>query len=159
MNCDKKLALLWACLCLAIPVSASADPAAESSHEFNHNIVGVFVGATGEGRRENGLTFALTYGRRFHDVFAVGVEVERVFGDLEFWVATVPFAYHVKKWKFFAGPGIEDPDDGDAELMVRVGAEYGFELNEQWEFAPTLSLDFVDGETVAVFGVGFLYGY
>ena len=130
----------------------------ESEGGYKVNSAGVFVGVTGENRRENGFTLALTYERRFSESFGVGVEAERVFGDLEFWLATVPFAYHYKAWKFFAGPGIEMPDDDDNEFLVRVGGEYGFEVG-RWEIAPVLAVDFVDSETEVVAGLGFLYGF
>jgi hypothetical protein len=83
---------------------AEAD---ETEGGYDLNTAGVFFGLTGEDRRDTGYTIALTYERRLSESFGVGVEAERVFGDLEFWVATVPFAYHYKAWKFFAGPGIE----------------------------------------------------
>jgi hypothetical protein len=130
----------------------------ESEGGYKANSAGVFVGVTGENRRENGFTLALTYERRFSESFGVGVEAERVFGDLEFWLATVPFAYHYKAWKLFAGPGIEMPDDADNEFLVRIGGEYAFEAG-RWEIAPVLAVDFVDSETEVVAGLGFLYGF
>jgi hypothetical protein len=130
----------------------------ESEGGYEANLAGVFVGVTGENRRENGFTLALTYERRFSESFGVGVEAERVFGDLEFWLATVPFAYHYKAWKLFAGPGIEMPDDADNEFLVRIGGEYAFEAG-RWEIAPVLAVDFVDSETEVVAGLGFLYGF
>jgi hypothetical protein len=134
---------------------AEAD---ETEGGYDLNTAGVFFGLTGEDRRDTGYTIALTYERRLSESFGVGVEAERVFGDLEFWVATVPFAYHYKAWKFFAGPGIEMPDDGSNEFLARIGGEYAFEAG-RWEIAPTLALDFVDGETETVGGLGFLYGF
>jgi hypothetical protein len=147
--------------CLLSPAMSVADDAAgpESSPEYDHNAVGFFVGGTGEGRRENGLTLAFVYARRFQESFAIEFEAERVFGDLDFWVVTIPFVYHYNKWKFAVGPGLEKPDDGDSEFLLRIGTEYAFELNESWELAPTFNLDFVDGETVMVVGVGLIYGY
>ncbi len=130
----------------------------ETEGGYDLNTAGVFFGLTGEDRRDTGYTVALTYERHFSESFGLGLEVERVFGDLNFWVATVPFAYHFKAWKVFAGPGLEMPDDADNELLVRIGGEYAFEVG-RWTIAPTLPLHFVDGETETVGGLGFLYGF
>lgn len=126
--------------------------------EFARHSVGGFVGVTGESRRENGLTLGLVYEWRAKESFSLAIEVERVSGDLDFWVATLPLIWHVNQWKFFAGPGIEKPDDGDSEALFRVGGEYGFEIG-RWELSPGLALDFVDSETEMIIGVGLLYGF
>jgi hypothetical protein len=153
------ITILLCCLLLPAMSVADDDAGPESSQEYEQNAVGFFAGGTGEGRGENGLTLALVYARRFNESFGIEFEVERVFGDLNFWVATIPLTYRYNKWKFAAGPGLEKPDGGDSEFLLRIGTEYAFELNESWELAPTFNLDFVDGETVMVVGVGLIYGY
>ena len=70
----------------------------------------------------------------------------------------MPFAWHVNQWKFFAGPGIEKPDHGDTEALLRVGGEYAFEFG-QWEVAPAVAMDFVDSETEIILGVGLQYRF
>jgi len=139
-------------------------PAAAQSADATHaerfaNEFGFFVGGTDEDRRENGLTLGLTYERRFNKTFGIGIEGERVLGDLDFWVLTVPFKYHYKKATFFAGPGIEIPDDGENEFVARIGAEYAFELEAGWEISPGLAFDFVDGDTAVVGGLKLTRNY
>jgi hypothetical protein len=150
--------LLVAMLALTIWSDVLLAESDETEGGYDLNTAGVFFGRTGDDRRDTGFTLALTYERRLSESFGLGVEAERVFGDLEFWVATVPFAYHYKAWKFFAGPGLEMLDGGGNEFLARIGGEYAFEAG-RWEIAPTLALDFVDGETETVGGLGFLYGF
>lgn len=100
----------------------------------------------------------LVYEWRAKESFSLSVEVERVSGDLDFWVATFPLGWHVNQWKFFAGPGIEMLDGGDSEAMLRVGGEHGFEFG-RWELSPAAALDFVDSETELVIGAVLKYGF
>ena len=91
--------------------------------------------------------------------FGIGAELERVLGDLDFWVGVLPFAYHTGHWKLYAGPGFEREDGGGhTDGLVRVGVEYAFEVGE-WEVSPTFDVDFVDGDTVLVGGVLFGFGF
>ena len=53
----------------------------------------------------------------------IGAFVERVYGDLDFWVLGVPFAYHIGQLKLYVAPGLEDVSD-ESEFLVRVGTEY-----------------------------------
>jgi hypothetical protein len=138
---------------LGVPFPAAADSAA-AKRDYGPHIFGAFIGVTGEDRRDNGLTLAATYQLRFVKSFGVGIEAERVVGDLDFWVATLPFTYHLGQWEFFAAPGLEIPDDGDNEPLVRIGAEYGFETGD-WEISPLLSFDFVDSDQEVIAGVHF----
>ena len=108
----------------------------------------VFDGRTGQCQAMLGVEYA----RRFSESFSIAALAERTFGDLDFWVVAVPFGYSLGQWKFFAGPGVEILDDGNNELLVRVGGEYIFEVGE-WEVAPQLSIDFVDGDNALVLGV------
>ena len=150
--------LLLAILSFGIWPDVLLAESGETEHDYELNTAGVFVGMTGDGRRENGFTLALVYERRFSESFGLGFEAERVFGDLEFWVAAVPFAFHYQAWKFFAGPGLEMPDDDDNQWLLRIGGEYAFEAG-RWEIAPTLAVDFVDSDTEIIGGLGFLYGF
>ena len=121
-------------------------------HAFHSNVVAAFVGVTSEDRREEAFTLGLEYERRFTPVFGLGVVAERAFGDLDFWVFAVPFAWHNGPWKLYVAPGVEDSDDHGSEFLFRVGVEYGFEVGN-FEVAPQLDIDFVDGEEVLVLGV------
>jgi len=129
----------------------------ETAHEFHPNFLGMFVGITSEQRREAGLALGIEYERRLNKSFGIGLVAEHTFGDLDFWVFAVPFAYHTGRWKFYVAPGIEDGDHG-TESLIRIGAEYAYEVGE-WEISPQLDLDFVDGEEVWVLGVVFGKGF
>ena len=82
--------------------------------------------------------------------------VERVFGDLDFWIYGVPFFYHTGSWKFLLAPGIEDGDLG-TEFLLRVGGEYAFRV-EGWEIGPGADIDLIDGDQVLVVGVAIARG-
>ena len=129
----------------------------EATHDFHPNLLALFVGVTHEGRNENGLTLGIEYERRLNEFFGVGVLVEHSFGDLDFWVYAVPFAYHTGRWKFYIAPGVEDGDHG-RESLVRLGGEYAYEVGA-WEISPQLDVDFVDGDQVLVLGVSFGKGF
>ena len=142
---------------------AGAESAGEheghgSEHAFHRNVVAACVGVTSEDCREKALTLGLEYERRFTPTFGLGVVAERAFGDLDFWVFAVPFAWHNGPWKLYAAPGVEDSDEHGSEFLFRVGVEYGFEVGN-FEIAPQLDIDFVDGQEVLVLGVTIGKGY
>ena len=109
-----------------------------------------FVGVTHEGRRDNGAALGIAYERLLTSSFGLGAIAEHTFGDLDFRVYAVPFAYHTGPWRLYVAPGVEDGDHG-TESLVRLGAEYAFDVN-RWEISPQLTVDFVDGEEVFVLG-------
>ena len=129
----------------------------EAAHDFHPNLLALFVGVTHEGRNENGLALGIEYERRLNESFGVGVLAEHSFGDLDFWVYAVPFAYHTGRWKFYIAPGVESGDHG-SESLVRLGGEYAYEVGA-WEISPQLDMDFVDGDQVLVLGVTFGKGF
>lgn len=87
----------------------------------------------------------------------MGGVIERAFGDHDFWVFAVPFAYHTGAWKWYVAPGMENKDDHKNEFLVRIGLEYAFEVGE-YELSPQVDVDFVDGEQEYVIGVVFARG-
>jgi len=158
MNAEKILKALCASLVLLVSPVALAEEV-EAEQAYADHAVGGFIGVTGSGRRDNGLTLALSYEHRFNQSFGLGGEVERVFGDLDFWLATLLTAYHVGEWKLFAGPGFEKLDGGDTEFLLRIGGEYAIEISDSWEMSPTVALDFVDGDQEIIVGLAFGYGF
>ena len=154
--------LVVLCATCALPVYAQTvehESAAvhDEAHGFHPNFLGAFVGVTSESRREKGVALGIEYERRLNKSFGIGLVAEYTFGDLDFWVYAVPFAYHTGRWKLYVAPGIEDGDHG-TESLIRIGAEYAYEVGE-WEISPQLDLDFVDGEEVWVLGVVFGKGF
>lgn len=130
----------------------------ESAHGAHKNIVSFFAGVTHGGRRENAAALGVGYERLLSKSFGIGVLAEHTFGDADFTVYAVPFAYRIDRWKFYIAPGIEESDEHGSESLVRLSAEYAFEAGS-WEISPQLAVDFVDGEDVWVLGVVFGKGF
>jgi len=143
-------------LMTALPAFAES---AEHEHEYEPNLLAVFVGITSEERRDKGLALGLEYERRLSKSFGIGALAERTFGDLDFWVVAFPLAYHRGPWKFYVAPGWETEDrTHDNEFLARIGGEYAFEAGSI-EISPQVDLDIVDGDAVFVFGVTFGKGF
>ena len=66
----------------------------EEAHKLHANTLGLFLGETFEGSEE-AFTLGLEYERRLSESFGIGLLVEHVFGDLDFWVYGVPLAFHM----------------------------------------------------------------
>ena len=130
----------------------------DSAHKSHKNVVSFFTGVTHEGRRENGAALGVAYERLLNKKFSFGVLAEHTFGDADFTVYAVAFAYRLDRWKFYVAPGIEDSDAHGTESLVRLGTEYAFEAGS-WEISPQLAVDFVDGEEVLILGVAFGKGF
>jgi len=155
-------------MALAVGLALFASPFAYSQEEAHDgeshtssehkNVFALFVGVATEDRRDKGPAIGLEYERRLGASFGIGVLAERTFGDLDTMVYAVPFAYHSGAWKAYVAPGIEDREGHETEDLVRIGAEYGWEVNG-WEIAPQVDLDFVDGKRVFVIGVTFGKGF
>jgi len=157
---------------IAIGLMVSVVSLAEEHHEpvndghghgFHKNVIGGFVGITGEdnrsgGGRERALTLGLEYERRFSETFGVLVAAERAFGDLDFTVITVPLVYHKGPWAFSAGPGIEILDREENEFVFRVAGVYSFNRGG-YELAPKVGLDFVASEVVFFAGFIIAFGF
>jgi hypothetical protein len=73
-------------------------------------------------------------------------------------VVAVPFLFHINSWKLLLAPGVEHSSDHGNEALVRFGAGYGVKTGG-WMITPQVNVDFVDGEDVWVFGVGFGKGF
>jgi len=162
MGSHRKAALAML-LFLVASIGQAAEESSHSEHgdaEYHKNRVAGFIGITGEDRRDRALTLGVDYSRRLSPSFAIGIGIERAFGDLEFTVLTIPAAYYFNDgWKVFAGPGWENADDQDeTEFLVRAGIEYEFEM-DGYEIAPVLMFDFIDGEVVVIGGVALAWGF
>ena len=148
-----------ALLLLALAAAPRAD-AEETEHQGHHhkNHFGVFVGLTHE-RRENGFALGVDYARRLNESFSIGAFAERTWGDFNFDVYGVSVAYHVDKWTWAIGPGIEDSRLGN-ERLWRLGVGYSIELDERGTIlTPNFYIDVVDGEQVYGLGVALGRGF
>jgi hypothetical protein len=130
--------------------------AGEEAHEFHRNWAALFIGVTSEERRNGKPALGFEYARRLSPSFSIGGIAEYTFGDDNFWVLAVPFAYRTGPWKVYVAPGFEieelASDPSESELLLRIGGEYAFEVG-RLEIAPQLDVDFVDGDTVFILGV------
>ncbi len=125
----------------------------------HRNHVGVFVGLTHE-RRENGFALGFDYARRISSSFSIGIFAERTWGDFDFDVYGVDLAYHVDRWTWMIGPGIEDSRLGSNERLWRLGVGYSFDVGERGlMLTPNFYIDIVDGEQVYVLGVALGRGF
>lgn len=151
----------------AILVLLSAGAMAEESSDAEHgeghrghkNTVAGFLGITGEDRRDRAATVGIAYTRWLTPTMGISAVAEHAFGDLDFTVVAAPLVFRFGQWDFFAGPGWEFPDHNDgSEFLIRAGAEYIFE-QPGYEIAPTLMLDFLDGDVVIIGGVAIGFGF
>lgn len=147
--------------CFLIPPLAQAENVHNehgAEHGFHRNVVGVFLGGTGENRRDADFTFGIGYERFINESFGIGGIIERAFGHHDFWILAMPFAYHTGDWKWYIAPGVENKDGHSNEFLVRVGAEYVFDVGGI-EVSPQLAVDFVDGHNEYILGVIFAKGF
>jgi hypothetical protein len=138
--------------------SAQGSVQGHETHHFHKNELGVFTGLAHGGRRKNEPALGVEYERRINESFGIGALAEYTFGDADFLVVAVPFIFHINSWKLLVAPGVEDSSKHGTESLVRFGAGYGFKTGG-WMITPQLNVDFVDGEDVWVFGVGFGKGF
>lgn len=155
---------------LGLPAAGLAQEHGESessSHGHGHhkNAFGGYIGITGEdaGRGESGRERAITVGfeyeRRFSESWGLGIAAERAYGELDFWVVTVPLVYHKGPWVWSVGPGIEIPvDDGEDEFVFRISGGYTFKRGG-YEIAPKLGVDYVADEFIGLGGVVIGFGF
>jgi hypothetical protein len=154
MKLHLRLAAILSCLVIA-PIDGRAEESHgehSGGHEFHQNMLAAFVGVSSEDRGDTAFTLGLEYERLLSPSFGLGLVAERAFGDLDFWIYVAPFAFHSGQWKFYAGPGVEDSDEHGSEFLFRLGVEYAFEVGD-FEIAPQLDVDFVNGEEVLVLGL------
>lgn len=152
------------------PGTGDGQPTERESTEFADaepkNELALFVGATRERGEDPNTSFGIDYVRVLSTHWAVGVIFdyagdqlrETVFAAAVYWRP-----WH--RWSLIAGPGIERhrrrEDGGGIEsyALFRVGVVREFELSERWRVAPTVNLDFVDGDRVWVYGVEFVRAF
>lgn len=146
--------LAIACM-LALTVIDGTVCASEDGHHagYHRNYVAVFGGVTSKDRRKNAATIGIEYERRLSERYGLGFIYEHAYGDLDFNIYAIQFAFHSGPWKWYVAPGIEDAKRHPGnEFLLRVGVEYAFEMGT-YELAPQFDVDYVDGDTVLVLGV------
>ena len=160
--------------------AAEEAPEAEEHHK---NALGVFLGGTHAEDQTQG-TIGLEYERHLASRVGLVLAFEYADGDLREYILGAGVAVNpVGGLKFTVGAGLErrpveeehgEENEGEHAVEVasteggggreslfifRLGVTYEFELGERWYLAPQFNLDFVDGETVEVFGVSVGFGF
>ncbi len=138
-------------------VATMAAQAQESGTEAEErNFVEVFVGITHD-EGENEASLGLTYERKF-DRFGTGFIIEFTKAENRETVLALPFFWHpAEPWRTVVAIGTEI-SDGDHTFLTRVGGSYEFEFSG-WSLSPEVNVDFVDNDTVLVFGASFVWKF
>lgn len=134
-------------------INSSAVAAAGNAHHFP----GVFIGYT-KAAGETHFTYGLEYEYKFNQTWGLGAVYEKAddahHGD-GVTVAVAELFYHpLNNLRFGVGIG-EEKVGGDhphSENLYRLSASYEYHLGE-FGLAPTLAVDFIDGEQAYVIGV------
>jgi hypothetical protein len=123
----------------------------------NRHTLAVFLGDTYDDG-DHGFTLGLDYEYRLSRWLGLGGMVDFVgSGDREYVVGIPVFLHATKRLTFELAAGLER-SDGSSNALVRLGAMYGIPLGPV-ELVPTVALDFVDGDTVYVFGAAFAWDF
>jgi hypothetical protein len=166
--------------------TTGSHEAAEEAHEteeHHENHLAVFLGGTHAEDRTD-VTFGLDYERRPWQRVGFGLIFDYAGGDLREYIVAGAVIFHpVGGLTLTLAPGLERrPVEGEtgeehggeheagvastevsggreSVFVFRLGLSYEFELGERWSLAPQFNLDFVDGETVEVFGVSVGFGF
>lgn len=154
---NPKPSLLLAALAVAATTGAHADDdtyhAAESHH--SPHIVGAFVGATDPDHYPAEMTFGLEYEYKGWKNVGLGLIGERTdeghHGDgVDVLIGAAH--YHIGALRLTAGIGKEWVGGHGSEALQRLGVAYDIDLGPV-ALAPTINVDFVDGEKVPVYGL------
>ena len=106
---------------------------------------------------ENEASLGLTYERKF-DRFGTGFIIEFTKADRRETVLALPFFWHpAEPWRTVVAIGTEI-NDGDHSFLTRVGGSYEIEFSG-WSLSPEVNVDFVDDDTVLVFGASFVWKF
>jgi hypothetical protein len=120
----------------------------EEPHEL-----GLFLGGAHR-NGEDGFSIGLDYQYRISSLFGFGGLIEYTAGDIREGVLGFPFYFRVWRGLTLVGaPGIELSTTGSDEFLLRLGADYGFEIGRGFEVVPGLYVDLTSSETTLVYGV------
>ena len=146
------LSLCAACVAPSGRAVASDEPVHAAS-AWSEQSFRAFAGFTAE-RGGDGVTLGGNYEYQLEDEVGLGGFAEVTLSNRTAVVIGGAGFFHVgDRWVFLGGPGVEIID-GDADVIVRVGGWYEFEMDE-FTLAPTLFIDLGDGDPAIVVGVTF----
>ena len=140
-------------------------------HEYHPHHLGVFVGVTSLKERQ-GFTVGGEYEYRLHPHAGIGGLVEHATNDFSATTVAFPIFFHPKPsgdgLRLGVGPGFErarEPRSGEksehtaTHFLVRATAIYDIFVKENVTVSPNLSIDFVNGEEIFIFGVTIGFGF
>ena len=163
-------------------VQQGEEASAHEDHHFHKHHAGLFLGGSHDGD-ENGFTLGGDYELRLHRLVGLGAGAEHAFGDFKESVFVFPvFLHPIGEFRVGAGPGFEYKGSGsggegeggvgeisatsseiahgsETEFLFRVTFLYDFFIKEKFSISPNVSIDFVDGSKIIVFGVTFGVGF
>jgi hypothetical protein len=137
--------------------SLAIAPAFASSNETVQHVPGIFVGFT-DAEGETEFSYGLEYEYKFSKQWGAGIVYEKTDkAHHEDGVEVKLAAIYLHPWKNLrlgAGAGKEEigGHHPHTEDLYRASVSYDFHLGD-FGIAPTLAIDFVDGETATVFGI------
>ena len=132
----------------AVLVLLSTSGGLWAQESGNRHTLAVFLGDTYDDG-DHGFTLGLDYEYRLSKWLGLGGMVDFVgSGDREYVVGIPVFLHATRHLR----------SDGSSNALVRLGAMYGIPLGPV-ELVPTFALDFVDSDTVYVFGAAFAWNF
>lgn len=156
---------------LAISLLLLSSTSSYAANTGDKHFAGIFVGATTLDS-ETDFTFGVEYEYKFSDLWGAGFTLERTAdshhgGGADIALAAI-YLHPWKDLKLGAGVGKEyvgtymDDDHhehgGYNENVARLSASYDFHV-ASIGIAPTVAVDFIDGETATVIGVAFIKSF
>ncbi len=134
------------------PVEAHHD----GEHGHSHHVT-LFLGNT-RAHGEDGFTVGADYEYRLSRLAGIGAFVDRAEGHHDTTiVGPALFVHPYGHWRLLVAPAVEN-EGSENQFLLRAGLAYEFEVGE-WTIAPTLNVDFVDGEESSVFGLSIGHGF
>ncbi|MBP2646651.1 MAG: hypothetical protein H6Q77_275 [Gemmatimonadetes bacterium] len=130
----------------------AAPESSESAPRFRNKLSG-FVGGTVE-HEGTAFTLGLDYERRLGPLFGVGVIIDKAFGGERAFIAAGALYWHpLPPMRLDIAPGFERIEaEDESAFVLRLGADYDFEIKERWSLGPNVNLDLANGRAVFVFG-------
>ena len=131
----------------------SEDGTAHAEEEHGDNILNLFLGGTGNAKRDRGATVGIDYERKITGWMGVGFFAEGVGGELRDFVGGGLIFFHpFENFTLATGPGV-DYEDQERHFIWRVGGAYEFSLGGGWHLGPALYYDMSDHENYIVAGL------
>ena len=146
-------------------------PLSYASSGEHHHFPGIFIGATSADSETN-FSYGIEYEYKFSKMWGAGIVFEKTDdahhgAGVDITLAAI-YLHPWKELRIGAGFGQEKVGSftdhehhfhaGFEENLIRASLSYDFHI-AGFGIAPTIAIDFVDGETATVFGVAFIKAF